>query len=224
MITVATAPVGLACDTAAKLNDAAIQALLDYEHEGQKIRGVARYVGISRFNPGDIDVHELERITNAGLGCWLVQHVRATAGQGWTPSDQLGFADGMVATRLAWEAGYPEGAHLTLDLEDVKPGTPSQMVIDYCNAWCQSVADRYDPMLYVGFSTMMTGEQLYEALPYIHLYWSDYGNRYVAERGCAVKQMAPGVTIGGVGYDLDHVGLDMKGGALKWAVASQDAA
>lgn len=206
----------LAIDTNTKLDAHTAAALAASEHEGQRVKAVARYVGLSHANVGDIDAHELEVITDAGLACWLVQHVRATAGVGWSPSGQMGRADGAAAEAIARAAGYPNGCHLALDLEDVRPGTSPQAVIDHCNAWSEAVDRTYSPLLYVGFQAILSPEQLY-GLPGFHAYWSDYGNRKVANRGCCVQQFAPNTRMAGVMVDLDRIGIDMLGGCLTWA-------
>jgi len=221
MIQAAVSRPCLACDTDTKLTASTARALAaaDVPGEPDRIRAVARYVGLTHANPDDIDAEELQAITGAGLAVWLVQHVLATNGHGWTPSGQLGRLHGGMAKQLAYAAGYPAGAHLALDLEDVAPGTTSQMVIDHCDAWAEMVGPMFSPALYVGFSTGLTGEQLYE-LPGFRLYWSDYGNRYVYRRGCAVKQFRPNVDVAGIKVDLDRVGVDMLGGQLTWAEAA----
>jgi hypothetical protein len=213
------APVCLAVDCSTYLTDALVHSLANSAVDGEPVRGVGRYVGISHANPGDIDGPELDRITGAGLGCWLVQHVRATQGKGWTPSGQLGRLDGAMAAKLADAAGYSHGCHLACDLEDVAPGTDPQHVIDHVNAWADACSAMYLPMLYVGFSTLLSPQELFQELT-LHAYWSDFGPRAVAQRGFRIKQFRENVNVGGVMCDLDRVAPDAFGDSLVWAMAS----
>ena len=92
-----------------------------------------------------------------------------------------------------------------------------QPVIDYVNAWCEAVRDDFEPLLYVGYATGLSAQQLYEAFPAIHCYWSDFGPRQVSTRGFAVKQHSQ-MQCCGILVDPDEMGQDLLGGRLKWMI------
>ena len=162
--------------------------------------GVTRYVGLPNNNPAnDISGAELLRIAAAGLACCLVQHVRGPEKgfTGWRPSRHSGADDAAAAVAAAQAAGYPAGAHLFLDLENIDDGAFA--TIQYAVAWQHVViAAGYRAGLYVGFQVPLHPLDLYD-LPGFDCYWSDAGHREVATRGCAVIQGA-GIVVGGVPF------------------------
>lgn len=173
----------------------------------------AGYVGVYRYVPlpgnaslGDISLVEAHTITDAGLQLGLVQHCRR-------PPVMLalhsGLQDATTATDAAREAGYPPGCHLFLDLEGAA-GNATQVAL-YCNGWSTQVtADGYGCGLYVGYSAILSPDQLY-ALPRFDRYWSDAGPRAVSTRGFCIRQHSPEVTVGGVNFDRDTMAPDALG-------------
>lgn len=227
------APACFAVDTSTKLTADQAKAIKAAGYKGVGIAGIGRYCSISQPNlSSDISPAELEDICRgAGLGCWLVQHVRYGVGsaqspEGWTPSEQLGTLDGLVARRHAALAGYPAGAHLALDLEGVNPKTPAEQVSAHCVSWGMAVEDgatsattpSYPGLLYDGYSADLSPEQLWE-LPAFRLYWSDFGSRTLPNRGFVMKQIEENVVIAGVKCDVNLVlEADALGGQLVWCV------
>ena len=208
-------PGALVVDTDTKLTPYMLDGLELADYNGQRCKAIGRYVGLSQNGGHDIDQAELEAITSRDLACFLIQHVRYP---GWSPSGQLGAADGASAARNARAAQYAEGCHLFCDLEGVPPGTPAQYVIDYCDAWSAAVRGSYEPALYVGYQAILSPEQLWE-LPDFHLYARDSGPRVVAHRGVAWSQFRLDVMFGGVKVDLGTVSADMLGSSMLWCAA-----
>jgi hypothetical protein len=207
-------------DTNAKLTAQSAQQLAAATYQGSAIEFIARYVSLGAPSPGDITGDEVNAILAAGLALLLVQHVR---NPGWTPSGAQGTSDGQHAAAHASSVGYAAGAHLVMDLEGVAAGTPAQAVIDHVNGWASAVIQAgYQAMLYVGYEAILTPQQLYEALPDIHRYWSDFGNRSVATRGFCMKQVSGTTHLAGVpfGIDPDQITADAKGDRPTWMEAS----
>jgi len=128
---------------------------------------VFRYVGRLVMKPHDLSKIELQNILAARLKLGIVQHVAIK----WKPSIDLGKTYGANAARFAKELGYAAGCGIYLDLEDVRPGTPVVDIIDYCNAWYDQVhAAGFEPGIYIGFNSFLTGAQLYHNLKFKH-YW-----------------------------------------------------
>lgn len=207
-------PSGLLVDASTKLTVSSASALAASVWMGQRVRGVFRYVGLHQPVPGyDIDPQERDAILGAGLLLGLVQHCR---NPGWTASGPLGQLDGTAAAHCAMIAGYEPGAHLALDLEGL--ANVGQPVIDHCEAWAGAVLHAgWTPLLYVGYACGLTPDQLW-GLPSFHLYWSDFGQRYVTNRGFALKQ-SPQVTIAGVPVDPNVASVDALGGVLQLMAA-----
>lgn len=195
----AVATPGAWVDTTWKITANVAQAL---RHAGYV--GVYRYVPLPRdASLGDISLSEAQTITDAGLQLGLVQHCRR-------PPVMLalhsGLQDATAATAAARAAGYPEGAHLFLDLEGVV-GNESQVAL-YCDAWsAQVTGDGYGCGLYVGYSAVLGPDELYQ-LPRFDRYWSDAGPRVVATRGFCLRQHSPEVTVAGVSFDRDTMAPD----------------
>ena len=196
-------------DTNAKVTTAMARALAGASWNGRPFSFLLRYVGLHGPTPGDIDAAELDGILSAGLLLGLVQHVRLP---GWPASAAAGQATGHAAVTCARAAGYVEGAHLAFDLEGC--ASVGQAVIDHVEAWCDVVSgEGYAPLLYVGYAAGLTPTQLYESLPGVHAYWSDYGPRAVDRRGFCLRQHAQ-TTIAGVQVDPDEAFADSLGGRL----------
>ena len=149
-----------------------------------------RYVRRAPVNDHDITAGEMAGLLEAGLALMLVQHV---ALPGWKATKDLGRMYGETAALEAARVGYPRGAHVWCDLEEVKAGTPAQDVIDYCNAWHQAVGlAGFRPGLYVGYGTRLTADQLYRRLRFSS-YWSAYNlnrDQVPAVRGVQMRQHA----------------------------------
>lgn len=211
------APDGLSIDTAAPIDPELAQKFRSTTLMGRQVLGVAQYVGLEDNGAWDINNDRLVGILGAGLGLWLVQHCLKP---GWEASGALGRQLGNNARRNACLAGYASGAHLALDLEGC--ASVGQPVIDYVNAWCEAVRDDFAPLLYVGYATGLSAQQLYEAFPAIHCYWSDFGPRQVSTRGFAVRQHTQ-VSFCGVMVDPDTHEADLLGGRLLWMIDDKSA-
>lgn len=201
-------------DTAYRLTTATIAAV-----KAAGYLGVFRYVRLPDNGIGsDITAEELDAICQSGLTCGLVQHVRGPASglQGWQPSKHSGVEDALTAMAAAQAVGYPEDAHVFVDLEDISD--TSEAAEKFAADWHDTVKI-YKPATYVGFAVPLSPSQLYALLG--DCYWTDPGNRLVAVRGCAIHQ-GKTVTIAGAAFDEDVVAPDSLGG-VPWMAAHDDA-
>lgn len=180
-------------------------------------RYAIRYVPRLVAHANDITREEVGHILGAGLGLMLVQHVESA--ESWTPSHQKGAGYGAGAVQHAQGVGMPPGAMVALDLEGVAVGSDAEIIIDYCNVWYDVVSSAgFKPILYVGWHSGLTGQQLYHALRF-SAYWSAYnlnGDQYPAIRGVCMKQRAAkaadtpaGIT---VEFDTNTSQTDARGG------------
>ena len=202
-------------DTDSKLSDAVLDAVLAYrDPEGRSVAGIFRYVSLYQIDfARDIDPLEAARITSRGLALGLIQHCLAAppGKSGWTPSGQLGAAQGVTAARHANLVGYPTDAHLGFDDEDVEGGD----IETHIAQWVEKVAP-WPPLLYTGFAPGLSPEGLW-LLPTIHLYWGAAGNWGPAVCGVACRQRYPSITIGGVSFDWNLASADAKGRRIRMA-------
>lgn len=184
-------------------------------------RFAVRYVRRDPKSWHDISLAESMVLREAGLSIMLVQHV---APSDWKPTAQLGRKYGEVAAREAISAGYPDGATLWCDLEEVAPSSSSVDVAAYCNAWYdQAKAGGFTPGLYVGDQCGLSARQLYQMLRFSR-YWAAYNldaDNYPAVRGVQMRQYEyPGAgRIIGVPfeYDVNVIQADAKGDtAVLW--------
>jgi hypothetical protein len=203
----ATATVGAWVDASVPLSTKVIGAL----KKAGKV-GVCRYVPLPNNRAGaDIASDELEAICGAGLDLLLVQHVRAAApgSTGWDPGAHDGGEDAEAAAVWACKVGYPVGAHLFLDLEDIA-GTAAA-TITFASAWAAHICARgYAAGDYWGFRVPLGAEAAFD-LPDFSIAWSDFGTRHIATRGFAIVQQAPEVVIAGTSFDRDVVAPDLLG-------------
>jgi hypothetical protein len=164
-----------------------------------------------------LKVSEAKSLLSTGIGLMIVQYVESESA--WNPSGSKGTKNGGVAASECELLGVPWGVTVWCDLEGVAPGTPSQRVIDYCNAWHAAVSGAgYVPGVYVGYRAGLTPNQLYRALKFTH-YWSAYNlnvDQYPAVRGIQMKQSKAGSTDRPKGvtidFQTDRVGADKLGG------------
>jgi hypothetical protein len=187
-----------------------------------KQEAALRYAGVVRYVPlpsngakQDIDAVELQAILDSGLALLLVQHVRRP---GWNPAQCSGKIDAQLAIQTAEAAGYLPGGHIFLDLEGIA-GT-AQDTKAFAEDWAATIVNGgYCAGCYVGYEVPLNAVQLYN-LHDFHSYWSDAGQRSVATRGFAMKQLSPEVTIEGVGFDPDTLQADALGDTPFWMTAS----
>lgn len=209
-------PGALVADVDVPLTDRMLDDLESVTYKGRRVAALSRYIGVEENGPGDISKGELERICSRPFGCWLCQHC---LNPGWTPSADLGLRLGEAAKRNASAVGYADGAHLEMDLEGVKEGTPSAAVIEQCETWANSVKDYFRPLLYVGFDHVLSGEELW-LLPGFHAYSSDWGRHEVVNRGFVTRQFLPDFAlVRGAVFDLGDANPDELGGVLTWCAS-----
>ena len=176
-----------------------------------------RYV--RRHQPHNYDLSSGEVITllEAGLALMIVQHV---APEGWSPNADDGALYGNTAGRESHMVGIPSGVTVWCDLEGVKPGTPHEDVIGFCNAWYDEVWKAgYLPGLYVGWRPGLTAIELYRRLKF-RRYWAGYNlnaDQVPAVRGVQLRQSAakasdlvPGFT--NQNMDVNVIHADALGG------------
>lgn len=193
-------------DTNTKLT---YEKALEFKNKGYEF--AIRYVGRLNKASNDIDPVELQDILRAGLKLGLVQHCPPKPGI--IPSAETGALWGANGAKFAEEAGYKKGCILYLDLEDVNKeyANKQQLIIDFCNAWYDSVIKvGYEPGIYIGFNTFLTGDQLYYKLKFKH-YWKSFSKvPDVTKRGYEMFQLK-WITECGIQIDTNEVTGDKLG-------------
>jgi hypothetical protein len=176
-----------------------------------------RYVRRNKPHASALSVREAKYLLAAGIGLMLVQYVESDTA--WIPSAAKGTTNGRIAASEAAKLGVPWGVTVWCDLEGVKPGTPAQKVIDYCNRWHAAVSSAgYVPGVYVGYRAGLTPTPLYRLLRFTH-YWGAYNlnlDQYPAVRGLQMKQLvsrrSDAVPNVGIDYQVDTIRTDALGG------------
>jgi len=199
-------------DTAEIVSPSAAKAL-----RRRGYRFCVRYVRRDKPHASALNVNEAKSLLTAGIGLMLVQYVESETA--WIPSAVKGTTNGAVAASEAGKLGVPWGVTVWCDLEGVKPGTPAQKVIDYCNRWHVAVSGAgYVPGVYVGYHAGLTPTQLYRSLRFTH-YWGAYNlntDQYPAVRGLQMKQLRPArkdvVPNFGIDFQIDKISADALGG------------
>ena len=180
-------------------------------------RFCVRYVRRDKPHASALKVTEAKSLLAVGIGLMIVQYVESDTA--WSPTRAKGSKNGAVAASECEILGVPWGVTVWCDLEGITPGTPSQRVIDYCNAWHAEVSSAgYVPGVYVGYRAGLSPTQLYRSLRFTH-YWGAYNlnvDQYPIVRGIQMKQSASrrgdrpsGVT---VDFQTDRVRADKLGG------------
>jgi hypothetical protein len=170
---------------------------------------VMRYVGrLKQSTTLDIDKTELDNILKAGLQIGIVQHCQYP---GWIPTKEMGIEYGMNAVKFSRESGYKGKCIVYLDLEGIKPGTPKQDIIDFCNSWYDEVIKAYTPGIYIGFDAFLDSKELYYRLKFKD-YWKSFSKvPDVFERGYAMFQQTYIKDANGIEIDTDEATVDKKG-------------
>ncbi len=172
---------------------------------------VFRYVGREKMSPSiDIDKVEGENILKAGLKLAIVQH--CPPAPGIIPLKVTGDLWGKNAALFSQSVGIKAGTTVCLDLEDVNITYKDrqQDIIDFCNTWYDQVVKIYQPCVYVGFNTWLTGDQLYGKLKF-QLYWKSFSNvPDIPNRGYSIVQKRQ-IIINGIALDPDEMYPDKKG-------------
>lgn len=180
-----------------------------------KKRFAIRYVGREKNHVNDLSHSEAANILAMGLGLMVVQHVHPDSEKaGWWPFGKMGKAYGTFAAVSALDAGIRLGTNVWLDLEGVAPKADARDVIAYCNEWHQAVGELgFTPGIYVGFSPILNGDQLYRRLRFEH-YWAAYNLNKDQHPAVRDVQMIQGLekTLGGITYDPDEIKADKLGG------------
>ncbi len=178
-----------------------------------------RYISLgSSVSAGDLTRAEAERILTGGLALMPVQHVNGLAKYDqWIPSEDEGLEYGTNAVNHLKSIGFPSGINVWLDIEGIAPGTPAQIVIDYCNTWISQVAGAgFVPGIYVGANAILSGDELYFDIKASH-YWKSGSNvPNITNRGYQMTQRIAGEKVVGVGIDRDVTFTDAFGGTVIW--------
>jgi hypothetical protein len=200
-------------DTDAKINAECAQAL-----KAMGIDGVIRYLSIGSETSADLTSDELSDILDAGLGVFVVQHVRYPE---WYPTALQGADDGMRAVANMKAIGFPEGASCTLDWEGIATDADKSSVISYGRSFWTAI-QAYEPVLYVGDQVPLTGADLY-ALPFTH-YWKSLSAVDAQTPACGwqVVQLHTNkpLSLCGIPIDYDFVQDDYRGRVPSWAKAA----
>lgn len=181
------------------------------------IRYLSRY---TPQQPGDLSFNEANDILKAGLALSAVQHV---SNYGWIPTKKSGTTFGENAVTNAMSVGLPFGMNIWCDLEGVAKGTPSQDVIDYCNAWYNAVNKvGYIPGIYVGAECGLTENELYYDLKFKH-YWKSMSSvPKIPNRGYQLVQSSEENLINNLWIDNDITKNDDMGDSMTWLMFSPD--
>ena len=180
------------------------------------LRYLSRLSTDREVRDGDLIREEAGTILDAGLGLMAVQHV--SPGR-WTPTASMGVVYGNHAANNAIFAGLPPGINVWLDLESLNVDTPVRDVIAYCNNWFRQVSSvGYVPGIYIGFDSLLTGDQLFHALDFRHYWKSPSRVPEVAVRGYQMLQPEIDKTVHGINIDINHTQTDHLGGQPLWLI------
>jgi|SRR6185437_4405237 len=194
---------GRVVDTRAKLDAAAAARLY-----AAGVRAVVRYVPL----PGnsareDLDATELAALTGAGHVVVAVQHPREPEHN--TLSAETGAADAVHAIEYCRAIGYVpvdgERVALALDMEGVRNPAGA---MPHARAWVPAaLAAGYQPLVYVGYDSGLTTEDLAELAALGALFWCDAApfDLRPAPPGGYVLHQRPQTTVSGVGIDEDEL-------------------
>jgi hypothetical protein len=158
---------------------------------------------------------EAQTILAAGIALMAVQHCPPAY---WTPSAELGTTYGSAAAANAAAIGYPTGASLWLDLENMRPGCGAAAIIAYANAWSRAVrATDYLDGVYYGADCPLTPQQLYLDLITTR-YWRALSADAptVAVRRVCMQQFMQAGQVADIDIDRDVVMADAFGGVPMW--------
>ena len=169
--------------------------------------------------PSDLSRDEADLILDAGLALMAVQHV---AKENWTPTETLGRQSGVNAAKHAQQIELPAGVNVWLDLEGVKAGVGAQAVIDYCNAWFESVGSAgYTTGIYVGASCRLNGDDLYWRLRTRHYWKSGSKVPEIPHRGYQmIQRILKKDVVATVAIDRNVTRTDDFGDAVQWLTRS----
>ena len=158
---------------------------------------------------GNITKEEIEVITNAGLALSLVMHCPLP---GWLPDEALGHQYGQYGAAYCEQVGFPKGATVWLDLEEVLPTATPELIIQYANNWFSDIEDGgYSTGLYCGYGSGLTNEQLWELNT--KNYWAAYNtNSSIPNRGYSILQHTV-KTLKGIQFDPNTSQIDKMGGS-----------
>lgn len=156
---------------------------------------------------GSVTSAELSDILNAGL---LFMPVTFSRAPGWVPTAATGASDGAEDVLHLQALGLPQGCTVWIDLEGVDASAPASAVSDWVNARSAAITGAgFDAGLYVGYSPVLDGAQLY-ALPNINRYWCAYNGTTEPGCGFCMLQLNKTTTLAGVEVDVDCVQYDFK--------------
>lgn len=202
-------------------SDVVVTAVVAQALAAQGYACAIRYISrVTPQNPGDLSAGEAQTILAAGMALMAVQHCPPTY---WTPSAELGTTYGSAAAENAAAVGYPTGASLWLDLENMRPGCGAAAIIAYANAWCRAVrAMGYLDGVYYSADCPLTPQQLYLDLIATR-YWRALSADAptVAVRGVCIQQFLQAGQVAGIDIDRDVVLADAFGGVPMWLAPAE---
>jgi hypothetical protein len=162
-------------------------------------------LGVGRYLENGT-VEEIVTILQSGLGYYPISN---SAEPGWKPTGTGGTDKGNEMVGRAAALTLPPELPLTVDYEGPDPTTSvADATAWLVNCGTQILASgRTNPMLYVGWCQILSGEQLYELEPYTRYYASSPGNLKLPCGYCLV-QTHENVKLGNLLVDLDTVQAD----------------
>jgi len=175
-----------------------------------------RYISLGDEVTGDLSHEEATEILDGGLALMPVQHVPYP---NWSPNYSLGQKYGYHAAENAVRIGFPTKVNLWCDLEGISSSAGAQDVIDYCNAWYDSVSQLgYLPGLYVGYDAVLNEDQLYYNLKFQHYWKSPSDVPTVPKRGYQMLQHDIDRIVNGINIDKNTTYIDNEGGQPQWLI------
>ena len=208
---VATATDGaIGFDTATPLTAAVCESLVAFGNSF-----AVRYVSHAAAEDRDLTATEVDLIVASGLALMLVVHPPVP---GWTPTAALGVSHAKAAVANMPTNVLPS-VTVWCDLEGLAK-TPSGIVCAYVNSWSAIIKGAgFEPGLYVGYDTWLTGTQLYENLT-LNRYWkSASAVPSPSPRGWCMQQPLMASPLAGISIDRDSIAADALGGLPTWLVA-----
>lgn len=211
MITQIAADGAIGFDTATPLTAAGCQSLAALGNSF-----AVRYVSHAAAEARDLTAAEVEMIIASGLALMIVAHPPSP---GWTPNGSLGLSHAKAAL-ANMPANILPGVTVWCDLEGLAQA-PSGIVCAYVNSWSSVIKGAgFDPGIYVGYDTWLTGTQLYENLT-LDRYWkSASAVPSPSPRGWCMQQQLMASPVAGIGIDRDVIAADALGGLPTWLIAS----
>lgn len=215
----APCPDGLLLDTAGKLLRPRMQQVVSVGWRGRTPLALGRYGPLpGNSAAGDLDAVELYDAADVFGAVLLYQHVLSGP---WAASGSLGALHGAAIALFAQKIGYPVGATIGNDMENLS--NVGQPALDYCFEKARAIIKSgWTMATYEGFAAGASSQQLAD-VPGTLCMISDFGHRKPPTQGFAMEQH-PQETIAGMYFDPNDAHADALGRRLLVAILADPAA